>query len=92
MTDALKIRTCANHPERTAQALCVECAKPVCQECATRWDGINYCVICLEKIRDRAAGKSSSVQWGLLLGAVVLLFFAANAVLVWFGANFHFLF
>lgn len=38
---------CENHPTREAIGLCVECRQRVCGECATKVDGINYCVSCL---------------------------------------------
>ena len=88
----LKTTNCANHPERMAQALCMQCQKSLCQECATSWEGINYCAVCLEKTRSAAETKSSGLQWAFLLAVVVLLFCAANVAMVWFGANFNFLF
>jgi len=43
--------SCAHHPDRPGHALCMECRRVVCEECATDWQGINYCAPCLEKRR-----------------------------------------
>jgi hypothetical protein len=80
---ALQRQTCANHPDRFGHALCMTCRKTVCQECATEWDGINYCVACLSKKR-RATGESSTtLGWVLVAIACVLLFAAVLKVMPW---------
>ena len=47
---------CAHHPDRPGHALCMECRRVVCEECATDWQGINYCAPCLA--RKAAGGRS----------------------------------
>ena len=44
-------QTCFHHPARPGHALCMSCRQVVCQECASTWDGINYCRPCLAKQR-----------------------------------------
>jgi hypothetical protein len=46
----LQIAACPNHPQREAIGICVECRRRVCSECATKVDGINYCVGCLASL------------------------------------------
>lgn len=68
---------CANHPDRPAWALCMACHKRICQECATQWDGINYCTSCLEQRRGAPRERSAVGSWLLVSGMAVLLFVAA---------------
>jgi len=78
-------RVCAHHPERPGHALCMDCRKGVCAECATDWDGVNYCAPCIERRRQRLR---SHRRWpGLVLLAVasVLLLLAAARLTVWTG-------
>lgn len=42
-----QVAVCANHAQREAIGVCVRCRTRVCSECATKVDGINYCVACL---------------------------------------------
>jgi hypothetical protein len=78
---------CAHHPDRQAHALCMSCHKGVCQECATTWDGINYCTKCLAERRKAAAPRRS---WpGVVLVAVTAagLFWIVPRLMVWSGVN-----
>jgi hypothetical protein len=77
---------CANHPERPGRAVCMKCRKTVCLECATQWDGINYCVDCLKKVREAAKEKSSLFAWAVMLLAIAGLYFAASFIMVWASA------
>ena len=43
----MQVAGCENHPAREAIGLCVKCRRRVCGECATKIEGINYCVSCL---------------------------------------------
>lgn len=59
------IASCENHPAREAIGVCVQCRTRVCSECATKVEGINYCVRCLSGLaaqggRARAARGSAS--------------------------------
>ena len=42
-----QVAVCANHAQREAIGVCVRCRTRVCSECATKVEGINYCVACL---------------------------------------------
>ena len=59
-TDAL----CANHPQREAVGICVDCRKQVCVECTTKVEGINHCVSCLREMagpeREQRSARASS--------------------------------
>ncbi len=44
---APQVAACANHAQREAIGICVQCRTRVCSECATKVEGINYCVSCL---------------------------------------------
>ncbi len=83
---ALKAQTCANHPDRPGKAVCMKCRKTVCLECATLWDGINYCVNCLKKTRDDTREKSSAFAWIAMLLSLGALFYAGSYAMVWAGA------
>ena len=81
----LEARRCANHPQRPGAATCMSCRKVVCGECATRWEGINYCLPCLSQRRGAAQSGTSvmaALSWLLLTSA---LLFTAVHVLAWMG-------
>jgi hypothetical protein len=83
---ALARRVCANHPERAAHAVCMSCRKNVCGECATEWDGINYCVTCLAARRLGERRGSALLAGFSALLACALLFALSAELMVWFGA------
>ncbi len=62
------------------------CRKTVCQECATTWDGINYCVSCLAERREESREPSSFFGWVALAVAIPFLFFVTAHAMVWSGA------
>jgi hypothetical protein len=64
----------------------MQCRKTVCLECATQWDGINYCVNCLKKKREATREPSSVVAWAVMLLLIAGLFAAGSLVMVWSGA------
>ena len=76
---------CANHEGRPGHALCMSCRKVVCHECATEWDGINYCVSCLTARRGASPGESSTIGLLLAVGVSIVLFFLAARLMVWAG-------
>lgn len=39
---AIKKQMCSSHPDRPAIGLCVETREPICAECSTRYEGVNY--------------------------------------------------
>ena len=77
---------CAVHFERHAFARCMSCAKTLCQECATQWDGIWHCAQCLGVKRGAMVERSPLLSWiGVVLVAAVLLFGGAR-LMVWTAA------
>lgn len=87
MVQALKSQFCANHPERAARAVCMSCKKAVCQECATQWEGINYCVQCLRNRREKQTTSSSVPGTILVVAASVILFLLASLLMMWSTVN-----
>ena len=79
----LQRQTCYNHPERYGHAVCMTCRKTVCQECATEFDGINYCVACLAKRRAASRQGASVIGWLFVLAAAAALFLVGPSVMVW---------
>ena len=80
---ALQRSNCFNHPDRYGHAVCMACRKTVCQECATEWDGVNYCSPCLLKRRTAASGGLPVLGWILTVAVSAALFVAAPRLLVW---------
>ncbi len=80
---ALERRQCGNHPDRYGHALCMACNKTLCQECATSWDGINYCASCMATRRKTAGGGSSTAGWIAAGAAAALLAWLAPKALLW---------
>jgi hypothetical protein len=76
---------CANHGERPASALCVSCKRSICQECATHWDGINYCVTCLAGRGRGVATVGRRSQWFVLAICASLFFWLAVRAMLWIG-------
>lgn len=77
---------CANHPDRPGRAVCMSCKKVVCQECATQWEGIHYCVACLAARRTKAVERSSPLGWAATAAAAAMLFWIGLRLMVWAGA------
>lgn len=73
---------CLRHPERHGVARCMACNVAVCQECATRFDGINYCVTCLAKTRSVQKSKN---DWQVRAGLALALGITIPATIVVLG-------
>ena len=86
MSPPLERRHCANHPDRPAHAVCMACRKVVCQECATEWDGVNYCVACLAEKRAGARKRTSAFRWVAWAAVVLALFYGASRMMVFSAA------
>jgi hypothetical protein len=82
---ALAAQTCINHPGRPGAALCMECRKIVCQECATHWNGVNYCLACLKKKRVHARERSPVLAWLVMCAMIAGLLYAGSFLLAWVG-------
>jgi hypothetical protein len=76
---------CAHHPDRPGHALCMECRRVVCAECATDWQGINYCAPCLEQRRQvKGAGRAWPGRVALLLACAALVV-VLTRLMAWTG-------
>ena len=66
--------------------MCMTCRKPLCQECATQWDGIYHCPQCLALQRGavRRGGRVSG--WLSAAAMSLILFYLTARVMVWVGA------
>lgn len=77
---------CANHPDRHGLGVCVECRKVVCEECTTRFEGINRCTMCLAARQAALADVPDVPEWSarVVIPAIcgVLLFFGLLHLLV----------
>jgi hypothetical protein len=80
-------RVCAHHPDRAGHAACMACRRVVCQECATTWDGIHYCVACLAERRRTAEGRGSWAGLALLALACAGLLAVTARLMVWVGVT-----
>lgn len=80
----MQIAACPNHLQREAIGICVRCRNRVCSECATKVDGINYCVGCLGSLallaRAARASAAPRMRGSALLSAAYL---ATLALLLW---------
>jgi hypothetical protein len=63
----------------------MSCHRAVCQECATTWEGINYCAPCLARRRRPTRPGTPWAGWLLVLGAAVGLFWVVTHLMVWAG-------
>lgn len=79
-------RLCAHHPARAAFAVCVTCKKPICQECATQWDGMYHCTTCLAARRGATVRRSRAAGWITIAAASALLLYLSARAMVWAGA------
>lgn len=74
------VSVCDRHPERPALAQCVDCRRPICAACSTRWEGLHLCVDCLARRRATVVARGSVFGW---LAAVVVI--VGLALLATFG-------
>jgi len=80
--------TCVNHPQRKAIGVCVMTGKPICSECSTRYEGVNYSKEGLAMLQaKRQAGRSAEGGrlWsvlGLVLSPLLVL---ALYGFLWYG-------
>lgn len=58
---AIKKKTCVNHPERPAIGVCVITKRPICAECSTRYEGVNYSKEGLRILQQRRAAAARKV-------------------------------
>ncbi len=82
---------CARHFDRAAHALCMSCKLGFCAECATEWEGINYCHSCLAQVRGNVRADRSRFLPLLTLSLTVVLGYLLTRTIAW-GAVFFSLF
>jgi len=64
----------------------MSCAKTLCQECATQWEGIWHCAACLGARRGATVRRSAKASTaGAIVLSLILLYCSAR-VMVWTGA------
>ena len=64
----------------------MSCAKTLCQECATQWEGIWHCAACLGAKRGATVQRSAKAATaGVIVLSLILLYCSAR-VMVWTGA------
>ncbi|MDH5509134.1 MAG: hypothetical protein OEZ32_02150 [Nitrospinota bacterium] len=59
----MELRYCVNHPERPAIGECVITKKPICPECSTRYEGVNYSREGLAELKRRRARNTGLGFW-----------------------------
>jgi hypothetical protein len=64
----------------------MSCRKTVCRECATEWDGVNYCVACLRRQREAAATRPTVLGYVGVVLASAVLFALGVRLMVWCAA------
>jgi hypothetical protein len=62
------------------------CAKTLCQECATQWDGIWHCATCLAARRASKVERSPVFSWISVVTVSAALLFVAARLMVWTAA------
>jgi hypothetical protein len=77
---------CSVHDQRPAFARCMSCAKMLCQECATQWDGIWHCAACLGTKRSATVRRAPVFSWIAVVTLSLFMLFAVARVMVWTAA------
>jgi len=62
------------------------CAKNLCQECATQWDGIWHCAACLAAKRGATVERSPVFSWIAVLVLTAVFLFSGAQLMVWTAA------
>ena len=62
------------------------CRKPICQECATQWDGIWHCAACLAAKRGAKVERSPVLSWVAVVILTAVLLFTGARLMVWTAA------
>lgn len=84
--EILARRVCVQHPDRPSLAVCMSCGNAICQECATQWEGINYCTTCLAALQKPATERSRNFALVAMILASLALIFAIVRLTVGMGA------
>ena len=59
---AIQQRFCIHHPQRAAIGVCVITQKPICGECSTRFEGVNYSKEGLRILQQRRAEAEAATR------------------------------
>ncbi|MDH5637875.1 MAG: hypothetical protein OEZ04_05240 [Nitrospinota bacterium] len=59
----MELKYCVNHPERPAIGECVITKKPICPECSTKYEGVNYSREGLAELKSRRALSAGAGFW-----------------------------
>lgn len=94
---ALERRYCHNHPDRMAMGVCVETGRPICGECSTRYNGVNYSreglEIMLRRRREAMARKGVRTPqlvaaWAIMSAIAFFLYYLLGRVLtIWLSPS-----
>lgn len=67
---AIRKQMCVNHPDRPAIGVCMITKKPICAECSTRYEGVNYSQEGLRILQERRAQTATRLGGWQRLAAV----------------------
>ncbi len=72
---AVNKRFCETHGDRLAIGVCVITGKAICEECSTRYEGVNYSLEGLRIVQERraAARRRASSASGRTVAACICL-------------------
>jgi hypothetical protein len=62
---AITRRFCENHPDRAAIGVCVITRMAICEECSTRYEGVNYSREGLRILQERRAQAQAPAGLGV---------------------------
>ena len=92
---ALKKTFCLNHPDRPAIGICVITGQAICEECSTRYEGVNYSRDGLRILQARRSAENTIHRvrgrlWlvlGTLLSpvSVLMIYFGLRAMIFFMG-------
>ena len=79
----IEARFCANHPQRPAIGVCVMTHLPMCGECSTRYEGVNYSKEGLRLLQEQRAAAKQSGTRGVRRSIPTLLAWGLSPVLLY---------
>ncbi|MGC9260726.1 MAG: hypothetical protein ACP5I8_11725 [Phycisphaerae bacterium] len=92
---ALKKTFCLHHPDRPAIGICVITGQAICEECSTRYEGVNYSREGLRILQAKRNADNTARWWpdrlwliiGTLLSPiwVLLIYFGFRALIAFMG-------
>lgn len=83
---AIARQHCVNHPDRPAIGVCIMTKRPICGECSTRYEGVNYSREGLEMLHaQRAQERGRSGGGGRVASVVAVLASPLAGYLLYLG-------